>query len=65
MLDFSKYVRWDMVAMCVALATVFSFELLGVFTDRYVTITAIVKQTVPLWVRAMLLGWMCWHFMSD
>ena len=26
--------------MCVALAVVFGFEMLGVFTDRYVTITA-------------------------
>ena len=63
MLNFSKYVHWDMVAMCLALAVVFGFEMLGVFTDRYVTITAIVRQTVPLWARAMILGWLCYHFM--
>jgi uncharacterized membrane protein YozB (DUF420 family) len=52
-----------MIAMCLALAVVFGFEMLGVFTDRYVTITAIVRQTVPLWARAMILGWLCYHFM--
>jgi uncharacterized membrane protein YozB (DUF420 family) len=52
-----------MIVMCLALAVVFGFEMLGVFTDRYVTITAVVRQTVPLWARAMILGWLCYHFM--
>lgn len=64
MIDVSKYVRWDIVAMCAALAVVFAFEMLGVFTDRYVTITAIIRGTMPRWARAMILGWLCWHFLS-
>ena len=63
MFNFSRYTHWDMIVMCLALAVVFGFEMLGVFTDRYVTITAIVRQTVPLWARAMILGWLCYHFM--
>lgn len=59
----TQYVRWDVIALCVALAVVFVFEMLGVFTTRYVTITALVRQVVPLWARAMILGWLCYHFM--
>jgi hypothetical protein len=64
MFDTAKYVRWDILAMSVALAVVFTLEMLGVFTDRYVTITAIIRGYVPKWTRAMLLGWLCWHFLS-
>lgn len=58
----SRYVRWDLVAMLAALAVVFGFELLGVFTDRYVTITALVRLYVPRWARAMVCGWLLYHF---
>lgn len=58
------YFRWDVVAMTIALAVVFAFEMLGVFGARYITITAIVRTVLPLWLRAMILGWMVYHFMS-
>ena len=50
--------------MALALGVVFVFELMGVFTARYITITAIVRWAVPRWARAMVLGWLCWHFLS-
>lgn len=59
----NKYITWDVIAMCCALAVVFGFEMLGVFTTQYITITAIVRNTIPLWARAMVLGWLCYHFM--
>lgn len=62
-MDLSAYARWDLVAMGLALTVVFGFEMLGVFTDRYVTITAIVRHAIPTWARAMILGWLCWHFL--
>ena len=62
-MNLSIFSRWDVIAMCVALAVVFTFEMLGVFTTRYITITALVRGYMPLWVRAMVLGWMCYHFM--
>ena len=65
MLDVSKYLRWDIVAMSLALAVVFTFEMLGVFSSRYVTITAIVRAYLPKWVRAMVLGWLVYHFMVE
>lgn len=57
-----KYVRWDLIVMSVALSVVFVFEMLGVFTARYVTITAIVRAYVPTWLRAMIGGWLYYHF---
>jgi len=51
--------------MSVALAVVFAFEMAGVFGKHYVTITAIVRATIPIWLRAMILGWLAWHFMID
>ncbi len=59
-----RYITWDVAAMYAALAVIAGFELLGVFGDRYITITAIVRQYVPMWLRPMILGWMAYHFMS-
>lgn len=55
--------RWDYIAMCVALSIVFVFEMLGVFGKDFVTITYIVRSYMPMWMRAMILGWLCYHFM--
>ena len=59
---FAKFVRWDVVVTIVAMAVVFGFEMLGVFTDRYVTITAVVRAVCPRWLRAMICGWLYYHF---
>lgn len=57
-----NYVGWDIVLMAIAMAIVFGFEMLGVFTDKYVTITAITRAYMPRWARAMLCGWLYYHF---
>lgn len=62
-MNLSDFSRWDVIAMCVALAVVFTFEMLGIFTLRYITITALVRAYMPMWARAMILGWLCYHFM--
>ena len=63
MTPLSSFHHWDVVALCAALAVVFGFEMLGVLTTHYITITAIVRTYMPFWMRAMILGWMCYHFM--
>lgn len=55
--------RWDMALMCLALTVVLAFELLGVFGDRYVTITSLCRSYLPLWLRSMLLGWLVYHLL--
>lgn len=59
----NTFKHWDVVAMCIAMAVVFGFEMLGVFTSRYVTITAIVRAYMPLWARGMVIGWLAVHFL--
>ena len=59
------YLRWDIVAMCVALAVVFAFEMAGVFGRHYITITAIVRAYVPIWARGMVIGWLAVHFLIN
>lgn len=58
-----KYLRWDVVAMYLAMAVIFVFEMLGVFSPRYITITHIVREHVPLWARGMIIGWLFVHFL--
>lgn len=56
------FYRWDVIAMLVSLAVVLGFELLGVFTTRYVTITFFVRTYFPKWFLSMVWGWLGWHF---
>jgi hypothetical protein len=61
-MNFDLIPRWDLVAMCVAMAILFVLEMLGVFGYPNVTITAIVRLT-PRWMLAMVWGWLGWHFL--
>lgn len=57
------FYRWDFIAMLVALSVVLGFEMLGVFTTRYVTITWLTTHYIPRWALSMVWGWMGWHFL--
>lgn len=48
--------------MCLALSVVFAFEMLGISSDQYVTITSLARAYLPLWLRSMILGWLVYHF---
>lgn len=62
-LNLAPYFRWDVVAMCIAMAILFGFEMAGVFGKHYITITAICRACLPMWARAMIWGWLGWHFL--
>lgn len=53
--------RWDLIAMCISMAVIFTLEMFGVFGKHCVTITAIVRL-LPKWLLAMVWGWLGWHF---
>lgn len=58
--------RWDLVLMFVLLASVFTVEMLGVFSPRMVTVTQIIKAYLPMPLRIMIYAWLGWHFiLSD
>jgi hypothetical protein len=54
--------RWDLITMFVILGVITTFELIGVFSPKMVTITQIIKATVPIPIRIMLCSWLTWHF---
>lgn len=58
---FPSFTRWDLIAMCVALAAVFGLEMLGVFGRNDVTITAICRSFCPRAARAVICVWLFWH----
>jgi hypothetical protein len=62
-MNFSHYFRWDVAAMFVAFAILFVLEMLGVFGRHYITITAIIRAYVPVWLRAGIWGWLGYHFL--
>lgn len=57
------FVRWDVIAILISIGVVLGFELLGVFTTRYVTITFLLRSYVPRWALAMVWGWLAYHFL--
>lgn len=61
----TKFAHWDVAALLVAMLIVFVLEMMGVFGKQYVTITAVIRTYVPMWARAMILGWMMFHFLID
>jgi ribose/xylose/arabinose/galactoside ABC-type transport system permease subunit len=63
---FSGIRPWDLAVMLALLATIFAFEMLGVFNAHYVTLTQIIKTFIPMPVRIMIAAWLLWHFvLSD
>ena len=57
-----KYVRWDYIALCIAMSIVFGLEMLGVFGKTYVTITYIFRSYIPKYVLALIWLWLAYHF---
>jgi hypothetical protein len=45
------------------MAAIFIFEMIGVFSPRMITITAIIKSLVPMSCRFMIVGFLIWHFL--
>jgi hypothetical protein len=56
------YVRWDVLVVFALIGALTAFELLGVFGQHFVTITAIIKAYLPIPIRVMVLAWLVWHF---
>lgn len=60
---FSGVKHWDLIVMFALFATIFIFEMLGVFSPKMITITQIIKDCVPIPCRVMILAWLVWHFL--
>lgn len=45
---FSGIRRWDLIVMYALLGALFTFEMVGVFSTKMITITEIIKAYVPM-----------------
>lgn len=57
------YPHWDTAAWCVVLALAFGLEGLGILRPGDATLTQLIRTVIPLWARAMILGWLAYHFL--
>jgi uncharacterized membrane protein YozB (DUF420 family) len=61
---FARYTTWNLYLWLVLFAVVLTVEMLGVFYGRQdATLTYLIRTTVPAWLRAMILGWLVYHFL--
>jgi len=52
--------RWLFYVLFIVLAIL---EFIGVFDSKFDTITGIICQYIPAWLRAAILGWIVFHFL--
>lgn len=57
------YPHWDTIAWAIALGTCVTLEALGLINPGDATLTQLIKTTIPIWARAMILGWLSYHFL--
>ena len=60
---FKSFSHWDVIVWLTLLSAIGIFEGLGIANDKLMTLSALIRATVPAWVRAMILGWLIYHFM--
>lgn len=53
---------WNRVLWLSAIALALALEFLGIFRPGEATLTALIKQTIPTAFRAMIVGWLAFHF---
>lgn len=54
--------RWDLIAMLAMFAAIAALEFVGVINAQFVTITGIIRASIPRQFRWMILGWLNYHF---
>jgi hypothetical protein len=61
---FAPYSGWNLYLWLVLFILTFTNEMLGVLWGRHdVTLTYLIRNSIPAWGRAMILGWLVWHFL--
>lgn len=59
---FERYARWSTVGWLAIIGTGAVWEILGALGNKDTTFTALVRNTTPIWLRAIVLGVLVWHF---
>jgi hypothetical protein len=53
---------WNRIIWLVVIGLAFALEFLGIFRPGEATLTALIKATIPTAFRAMIVGWLAYHF---
>lgn len=61
--DRFDFPTWNLIAWCVCAAVLLTLEFIGVARHQDATLTYFIRNTIPGWVRAMIWGWLGWHFL--
>jgi len=54
---------WNKIMWGAIFALFLAFETLGLFDRSEATLTGLICSTVPGYIRAMLIGWLAYHFL--
>jgi hypothetical protein len=64
--------HWDSILFLICFGVIFVLEVLSVYGCRLgcyscdrATISYLVFRFIPRWLRAMLLGWLAFHFLVE
>lgn len=62
MFNYPNWPNWNVILWCGGLGLLFVLEFLGIFNVKDATLTRIICDTIPSWLRWMILGWLIYHF---
>jgi hypothetical protein len=57
-----QYPHWNTVAWLSLIGVGTVLELFGVVEGKLSTFTDLIRQTLPIWVRAIVIGLLIYHF---
>lgn len=59
---FKKFPQWDTIGWLALIAFGAYWEIMGALYNDRTTFTALVRSTTPIWLRAVVLSVLTWHF---
>ena len=54
--------RWNVGLMLLLLGALAVLEIIGLADHRFITITQIIREFVPVSIRFATIAWLLWHF---
>lgn len=58
-----QFARWNVIVWFATLIVVLGLELIGIWVQNFLTLTELIQMYIPLWLRAIIIGWLAWHFL--
>lgn len=59
---FNKFPRWDTIGWLVIIGVGAYWEIMGAVNQDRTTFTNLIRNSTPIWTRALILAVLIWHF---